>query len=115
MGDSLSWAADQEEEAEWRKLEALRKKNDIPGDKRPTLKKYNDQEKELHDKMSDYPKLNGILCDQCHAELYDTNGVVKNFTAYKDSYSVRISTTGLGTIEVMCKCCGFSGERIASQ
>lgn len=114
MGDSLSWAAEQEEMAEWRKLEELKKKNAVAGDKRPILSKYNEQEKELHEKMSKYPKLNGLLCDKCNAELYDTNGVIIRTRVVKGNWD-NWSIVGMspGMIDVHCKCCKFEGRRIA--
>lgn len=115
MSSGQSWFAEKEAEAEARELEELKKKTAIPGDKRPVLSKYNAQEKELHRQSTEYPKLNGILCDRCRAELYDTTGIVLEVGLGGSSinYNQKLYTLEHPVIEVECHVCKFQGSRIA--
>jgi hypothetical protein len=113
MSDMFTWASEQEEAEIWRRYQKLKEQNDVPGDKRPTLEKYNSQENELHKQMTEYPKPNGILCDQCHAELFDINGVIIEVTLRGYTSNYYIESIAPGVIEVECKCCSFKGTRVA--
>lgn len=115
MSSGQAWFAEKEAEKEARELEELKKKHAIPNDKRPTLSKYNAQEKELHKQSTEYPKLNGILCDQCHVELYDTTGIVLEvgLGGSSISYNQKIYTLQVPMIEVECHVCKFQGTRVA--
>jgi len=115
MSSGQAWWAEKEAEKEQRDLDELKKKHAIPGDKRPTLSKYNAQERELHTQSTEYPKLNGILCDRCRVELYDTTGIVLDvgLTGSSINYNQRICTLQFPQIEVECHVCKFQGLRIA--
>ncbi len=71
MGDSFSWARDREEEVRQYKLDKLKEKNKSS---RPTLEEKNKQVSAAYLALAKYPMLNGLSCNDCGAELYDTDG-----------------------------------------
>ena len=66
-----------------------------------TLEEHNTERLELHRKMEgNEPRLNGIECPSCKAELYDSNPMV-SVASYPAQKNIR------------CFSCGYIGRRIA--
>ena len=64
-----------------------------------TLDEHNDFMSQAYINLRKYPKKNGIACNVCGSELFDTNG--------------NILTSNPPKLNVHCETCGFEGYRVA--